>query len=157
MYRRILLERTFVLIKPDGVQRGLTGEIIQRFERKGLKLVAMKFMMVTKEIAQKHYAEHIRKPFYPGLEKFITSSPVVAMVWEGTNAIQKVRIMMGATNPDDAVPGTIRADYAMEKGQNLVHGSDMPESAAREIGIFFKPDEIIDWARASEPWVYEQN
>ena len=104
------MERTLVLIKPDGVQRGLMGEIIQRFEQKGLKLVAMKFMMVTRGIAQKHYAEHVGKSFYEGLENFITSSPVVAMVWEGSNAIQKVRAMMGATNPDDAAPGTIRSD-----------------------------------------------
>jgi nucleoside-diphosphate kinase len=150
------LERTLVLIKPDGVQRALIGEIISRFERKGLKLVAMKLMMVTQEIAREHYREHVSKGFYPGLEKFITSSPVIAMVWEGGNAIAKIRAMMGATNPDNAVPGTIRADYAMETGQNLVHGSDSPESAAREIGIFFNENELIEWTPGSSVWVYEQ-
>jgi len=150
------LERTLVLIKPDGVQRGLIGEIISRFERKGLKLVGLKMMMVTKEIAQQHYAEHLERPFYPSLEQFITSSPVIAMVWEGSDAIQKIRDMMGKTKPIEAAPGTIRGEFGMETGPNLVHGSDKPESAAREISIFFKTDELITWNRALDQWVYEQ-
>jgi nucleoside-diphosphate kinase len=150
-----LLERTLVLIKPDGVQRSLIGEIIGRFEKKGFKLVAMKLMMVTPEIARQHYAEHVEKSFYPGLEKFITSSPVVAMVWEGGNAIQMIRDMMGKTNPLNAAPGTIRADFGVETGQNLVHGSDSPESAAREISIFFRENELVNWQRGIDLWVYE--
>jgi nucleoside-diphosphate kinase len=144
------------LIKPDGVQRGLVGEIISRFERRGLKPVAMKLMLVSQELAEQHYAEHQGKDFFPGLLAFITSSPVVAMIWEGTNAIQKVRDMMGKTDPNQSPLGSIRGDLAMDKGQNLVHGSDGPESAAREIGLWFAAGEIVSWPRDVDRWVYEQ-
>jgi nucleoside-diphosphate kinase len=150
------VERTLVLIKPDGVQRGLVGEIISRFERRGLKLVGMKLIQVDQDLSRRHYAEHVNKGFYPSLEKFITSSPSVAMVWEGANAIQKVRDMMGKTDPNESPLGTIRGDYGMEKTMNLVHGSDGPESAAREIGNFFQPNELFEWNRAVEDWVHEK-
>ena len=131
------MEQTLVLVKPDGVQRGLVGQIITRLERRGLKLIGMKFMQVTRELAASHYEAHVGKPFYEGLVDYITSSPVVAMVWEGKDGIQVVRTTMGATNAAVAAPGTIRGDFAVEIGRNLVHGSDGPESAAREIGLFF--------------------
>lgn len=149
------MERTLVLIKPDGVQRGLIGEIIGRFERRGLRLVGMKFVWATQEIAEQHYAPHKGKPFYPGLIRFITSGPVVAMVWEGTQAIDKVRKMMGATKPAEADLGTIRGDLAMDMGQNLIHGSDGPESSAKEIGIWFSPNELVEWSRSVDSWVFQ--
>ncbi|HOA22367.1 MAG: nucleoside-diphosphate kinase [Aggregatilineales bacterium] len=149
------MERTLVLIKPDGVQRGLIGEIISRFERRGLRLVAMKFMQISRELAERHYAEHEGKPFYPGLLDYITSGPVVAMVWEGPNAISVVRATMGATRPFEAAPGTIRADFALETGRNIVHGSANAEDAAREVDLFFEPGEIIDWTRDVDRWVLE--
>ena len=148
------MERTFVMIKPDGVQRGLIGEIISRFERRGLKIVAMKFMHVSRELAEKHYAVHKGRPFYDGLIEYITSGPVVAMVLEGTSAISVARSTMGATNPADAAPGTIRADFGIEIGRNLVHGSDGPETASFEIGLWFG-DGIPGWHRDVDGWIFE--
>jgi nucleoside-diphosphate kinase len=151
------LERTLVLVKPDGIQRGLTGEIIKRLENRGLKLVAAKFLLVDKPLAERHYAVHKGKPFYEGLIRYITSSPVMAMVWEGPQAIAAVRQTMGATRPTEAAPGTIRHDFALEVGRNLTHASDSPENAELEIGIWFKPDEIFAWDRAADPWIMGQN
>jgi len=137
------MEKTLVLVKPDGVQKGVIGDIIKRFERRGLKIVGLKMMHLSRELAGKHYAEHEGKPFYNELVDFITSGPLVAMVVAGENAIKAVRAMMGATNPLEAAPGTIRGDYALNIGNNIVHGSDSPESAAREISIFFDSSEIF--------------
>ena len=149
-------ERTFVAIKPDGVERGLIGEVIQRFERRGLKLAGLKLMSVSTARAEEHYGEHKGKPFFEGLVKFITSGPLVAMVWEGKNAISVARSVIGATNPKDAAPGTIRGDLALDIGRNVVHGSDGPESAKREISIFFSEDELLkDWQRTIHKWVVE--
>lgn len=147
------MERTLVLLKPDAVQRRLVGRIISRFEDKGLKIVGMKLMQVTRELAERHYAEHREKPFFSELVSFITSSPIVAMVVEGPGAISEVRRLMGKTNPREAAPGTIRGDYGLSITQNLVHGSDSPESAAREIPIFFSEGEIFDYFMADEPWL----
>ncbi len=149
------MERTLIIVKPDGVQRGLVGEIIGRLERRGLKLVGMKLMQVTNELAQTHYAEHVGKPFFEGLVSYITSSPVVVMVFEGKKAIETARNTIGATNPANATPGTIRGDLAVEIGRNLIHGSDGPESAAREISIFFKPEELLSYSRATDQWIME--
>ena len=149
------IERTLFLVKPDAVQRGLAGEIIKRLENRGLKIVGLKLMQVSRATAEKHYGEHKGKPFFEGLVAFITSSPIVAAVVEGTNAIDVVRATNGATNPLKADPGTIRADFGLEMGRNLVHASDSPASAAREIKIFFKPSELIDWQRNTDPWIYE--
>lgn len=150
------IERTFVAIKPDGVQRGLIGDIVKRFEGRGLKLVGMKLMQVTPEVAKKHYGEHEGKPFFEGLVKFITSGPIVAMVWEGKNAIGLARNVIGATNPANAAIGTIRGDLAVDIGRNVVHGSDGPESAHREIDIFFGDQELVkNWSRNIDPWVME--
>jgi nucleoside-diphosphate kinase len=148
-------EQTLVLIKPDAVQRGLIGEVIGRLERRGLQLVAMKLMRITEELAGRHYAEHREKPFFGGLVSFITSAPVVAMVWEGPGAVAMVRTMMGATNPANAAPGTIRGDLAVSFGMNVIHGSDSTESAAREIDLFFG-GELVAWERTIEPWVVEE-
>ena len=149
-------ERTFVAIKPDGVERGLVGEIIGRFERRGLKLVGLKMMHVTPELAEKHYGEHKGKGFYNGLVGHITSGPIVAMVWEGKNAYALARQVIGATNPAESAPGTIRGDLAVDIGRNVVHGSDSPDSAKREIGIFFGDNEIIKgWDRSIQKWVVE--
>ncbi len=149
------MERTLVLVKPDGVQRGLAGEVISRLERRGLKLVAMKLMQVEESLAKQHYGEHVDRPFFPGLVSFITSGPIVAMAWEGENAISLARQTMGATNPVDSAPGTIRGDLAIDIGRNLVHGSDSPESAQREIGLFFNPGEILSYQRSTDPWIIE--
>ena len=149
------MDRTLVLLKPDAVQRGLVGEIISRLERRGLKLAAMKMLLVTEELAHRHYADHVGKPFFVGLVKFITSSPIVAMVIEGENAVDVVRKTMGVTSPSDAAPGTIRGDLALTIGANLIHGSDSAESAIREIGLFFSPDEVIDYTRAVDSWIIE--
>jgi nucleoside-diphosphate kinase len=149
------VERTFVMLKPDAVQRGLIGEIISRFEKKGLKIVAMKMLKVDKALAEEHYAEHREKPFFQSLVDYITSGPVVAMVVEGKNAIKIVRTLVGATNPAEALPGTIRGDYGLEVGRNVIHASDSPESAEREISLFFKPDEILEYKRIDEDWLYE--
>ncbi len=151
------MERTLVLLKPDCVQRRLMGEVISRFERKGLNIVAMKMLQVTPELSKQHYAEHVAKPFYPNLESFITASPIVAMVVEGLEVIRVVREMLGATSGLKAAPGTIRGDYSSSRQMNLVHASDGPEAATREIGLYFKPDEIhpydpalIDWFKAGD-------
>ena len=149
------MERTFLAVKPDGVQRGLVAEIIRRFEEKGYKLIGLKLMHVTREIAENHYGEHKGKGFFEGLVGFITSGPIVAMAWEGPNVILTARKMMGATNPANAEPGTIRGDFATDIGRNVIHGSDAPESAARELGIFFKPEELVSWNRTNEPWIKE--
>lgn len=150
------VERTFVMVKPDGVQRGLIGEVISRLERKGLKIVAMKMLRIPKEMAETHYAEHREKPFFNSLVSYITSGPVVAMVVEGKSAISVVRNLVGKTNPVEAAPGTIRGDLAMDIGRNVVHASDSPESARREISIFFSDDELVDYAKVDEDWVYER-
>jgi nucleoside-diphosphate kinase len=147
------MERTFLMVKPDGVQRGLIGEIVSRFERKGLKLVAAKFMRISPELAERHYAEHIGKPFYPPLVKFITSGPVFAMVWQGDNAIALTRALIGKTNAIEAAPGTIRADYAVHTNFNLIHGSDSPASAEREIGLYFSPSELIEYEQLIQNWI----
>ena len=149
------MERTLVLLKPDAVQRGLIGSIIGRLEQRGLKLVGMKFMQVPRDLAERHYAVHEGKSFYNGLIEYITSSPVVAMVWEGQRAIEVVRRMFGSTNPTDADPGTIRADYAVETGRNLVHGSDGPETAAYELPLWFTESEMVSWPRDTDRWIME--
>ncbi len=142
------MERTFTMVKPDGVQRGLVGEIISRFEKKGIKLAAIKLMQITPELAAQHYAEHKERPFFGDLVEFITSGPVVAMVLEGENVIAMVRTMMGATNPQESALGTMTID------KNIIHGSDSPESARREIGIFFQETEIVTYKKAGEEWIY---
>ncbi|QNB47394.1 nucleoside-diphosphate kinase [Thermanaerosceptrum fracticalcis] len=149
------MERTFVMVKPDGVQRGLIAEIIGRLEKKGYKLIGLKMLTLTPETAALHYAEHAGKPFYPGLISFITSGPVVAMVWEGKNAVKGVRTLMGITNPTEAIPGSIRGDYGIDMGRNVVHGSDSPVSAQREIAIYFKEEELVDYQRDMDKWIYE--
>jgi nucleoside-diphosphate kinase len=149
------VERTLVLIKPDAVQRGLIGEIITRLERRGLKLVAAKFMLVSQELAAEHYKIHAGKPFYPGLIAFITSSPVVAMVWEGPRAIELVGQTMGITRPWEAEAGSIRSDFGVSVGRNLTHRSDAPETAEFEIALWFKPEEIVAWDRAADTWIFE--
>jgi nucleoside-diphosphate kinase len=148
-------QRTFVMIKPDGVQRGLVGEIINRFEKKGLKIVAMKFVSVSKKLAEQHYGIHKGKPFFKPTVDYITSSPVVAIVIEGIDAINTVRNMMGKTNPQDAPMGTIRGDYGQFIGRNIVHGSDGPDTAEFEINLWFKPEEISNYKRVDEKWLTE--
>jgi len=150
------MERTFLMIKPDGVQRGLIGEIVSRIEKKGLKITALKMIQVSQEKAREHYAEHADKPFFQSLIDYITSGPVVAMVVEGRNAISVVRKMVGKTDPTEAEAGTMRGDMAMDIGRNVVHASDSLRSAEREIGIFFSEDEIVEYRRFDEVWVYEQ-
>lgn len=150
------MERTFVMVKPDGVQRGLVGEIISRLERKGLKIVAIKMLKIPMEMAEKHYEEHKNKPFFSSLISYITSSPVVAMVVEGKNAVKVVRKLVGATNPAEAEPGTIRGDFGLDLGRNVVHASDSITSAEREIRLFFKDDEILNYERDLDAWVYEK-
>lgn len=146
------MKQTFIMLKPDAVQRNLAGVIIARFENRGLKLTAMKMMRVSRELAEKHYAEHREKPFFGELVSFITSGPVIAMVWEGDNAIEVARKMMGSTNPQEADPGTVRGDYALFTGNNIVHGSDSAESAEREIGLFFQEEEIITYRKSMDYW-----
>jgi nucleoside-diphosphate kinase len=148
-------QRTFVIIKPDAVQRGLVGEIINRFEKKGIKIVGMKFLCVRRELAEKHYGVHKGKPFFEPTVEYITSSPIVAMVLEGYNVIDMVRIMMGKTNPQEASLGTIRGDYGQFIGRNIIHGSDGPDTAEFEIDLWFKPDEIFDYCRIDEKWLNE--
>ena len=149
------MERTLVIIKPDGVQRGLAGDIISRFERRGLRIAALKLMQISLELARRHYAVHKGKPFYEPLLQYITSGPVVVMVLEGRDIIGTVRRTMGATNPAQAAPGTIRADLALETGRNLVHGSDSPETATFEIPLFFSDDEILSYFRDTDHWIFE--
>ena len=148
-------ERTLVLVKPDGVQRLLVGRILGRFEERGLKLIGLKLVAVDRDLAERHYAVHREKPFFAGLVEYITSGPIVAAVFEGTAAVAAARQTMGVTRPTEAAPGTIRGDFGLEIGRNLVHGSDSPESAAREIGIFFEGQPVIDWKRDVERWVFE--
>jgi nucleoside-diphosphate kinase len=149
------MERTLVIIKPDGVQRGLIGKIVTRLERRGLKIAAMKLVQMDDLLARKHYAIHEGKPFFEPLIKYITSAPVVVMVIEGRKAIEIVRKTLGATNPGDAEPGTVRADYAVEIGRNLVHGSDGPDTAKTEVALFFDESEILSWKRDTDPWIFE--
>ena len=149
------MERTLVIIKPDGVQRGLIGKIVTRLERRGLKIAAMKLIQMDDLLARKHYAIHEGKPFFEPLIKYITSAPVVVMVIEGRKAIEIVRKTLGATNPGDAEPGTVRADYAVEIGRNLVHGSDGPDTAKIEVALFFDESEILSWKRDTDPWIFE--
>jgi nucleoside-diphosphate kinase len=148
------LEHSLVLIKPDGVQRGLIGEIITRFEKRGMKLVAAKFMMVPRELAEEHYAIHKGKPFFEGLISRITSSPVLALVWEGTHVISAIRQTVGVTNPANAAPGTIRHDLGLTTEFNLIHASDSPENGEQEVGLWFKPEEIVSWQHNSDRWLY---
>ncbi len=148
-------ERTLVLVKPDGVQRGLIGQVLGRLEQRGLKLIGLKLMQMDEALANRHYAEHVDKPFFPGLRDFITSSPLVAAVFEGDNAVQLVRNAMGATHPLDATPGSIRGDFGVDLGRNVIHGSDSPESGERESALFFDPAELVEWTRDSERWIYE--
>jgi nucleoside-diphosphate kinase len=149
------VERTLIIVKPEGVQRGLAGQVLARFEAKGFKIVGLKLIRITPELAARHYAEHEGKAFYPGLIKHITSSPVVVGVIEGPNVIGVTRALMGPTKPWEAPAGTIRGDYAVSMGLNIIHGSDGQESAAREIGIFFAPEELLEYPRATDPWIIE--
>jgi nucleoside-diphosphate kinase len=149
------MERTFIMIKPDGVQRNLVGEVIRRFETKGFKLVGLKFLSVSKELAEKHYGVHKERPFFGGLVQFITSSPVVAMVWEGDGVVASARNLIGATNPLTSPPGTIRGDFGVSVGRNLIHGSDAIETAQYEIGLWFTPEELVTWESTVNPWLYE--
>ncbi len=148
------MQTTFVMVKPDGVQRGLVGEIIGRFERKGLRLVGLRQLTPSLELAEAHYEVHNERPFYPGLIQFITSGPVVAMAWTGVDAISVARNVIGPTDGRKAAPGTIRGDYAMDIGHNIIHGSDAEETAEFELGLWF-PDGVVDWTRLDETWVYE--
>lgn len=149
------MERTLILVKPDGVQRGLMGEIVARFERRGLKLLGMKFIQMSQELANQHYAVHKERPFFNDLVSYITSGPVLAMVWEGKDAIAAARSTIGATKPAEATPGSIRGDFGMEIGRNLVHGSDSPENGVKEANLFFTPEELVTWTRATESWIRE--
>jgi len=149
------LERTFIAVKPDGVQRAIVGEIIRRFETKGFTLVGLKLLQVSQELAAQHYDVHKERPFFPGLVEFITSGPVVAMVWEGDGVIASARKLIGATNPLNSEPGTIRGDYGVSIGRNLIHGSDAPETAQREIALWFKDEELVSWQPTITPWLYE--
>ena len=149
------MERTFLAIKPDGVQRGLIGEITSRFEAKGFTLVGLKFMAVSRELAEQHYAVHRERPFFPGLVEFITSGPVVAMVWEGEGVVAAARKMIGATNPLTAEPGTIRGDFGVNIGRNLIHGSDAIETANHEISLWFKEAELVNWEPSLSSWIKE--
>ncbi len=149
------MEKTFVMVKPDGVQRNLIGEIISRLERRGLKLSAAKFVAVSQELAETHYSIHKGQPFYDGLIAYITSAPVMAMVWEGPNAVAAVRQTMGATRPTEAAPGSVRHDFGLEVGRNLTHASDSVENGKLEIDLWFNSGEIVNWSRAVDPWVFE--
>lgn len=149
------MEQTLVLLKPDTVQRGLIGEVTSRLERRGLRLAAGKFLWVTKELAETHYAVHKGKPFYDGLIKYITSAPVMAMVWEGPDAIAAVRQTMGSTRPTEAAPGSVRHDLGLQVGRNLTHASDSLENAKTEVELWFKPEEVVAWNREIDRWVFE--
>lgn len=155
MGANILVERTFLAIKPDGVQRKLVGEIIGRLETKGFTLVGLKLLNVSRQLAEAHYDVHRERPFFPGLVDFITSGPVVAMVWEGDGVIASARKIIGATNPLNAEPGTIRGDFGVSVGRNLIHGSDAPETAQKEISLWFKDEELVNWQPTITPWLYE--
>lgn len=147
-------ERTFCLVKPDGVQRGLVGEIVRRFEQRGLQLVALKMVRITRQLAEEYYADHQGKPFFAGLVEYVTSGPSVAMLWDGESAVAVVRKMMGATDPSKAEPGTIRADFGLNIGRNVIHGSDSPKSAEREATLFFRPEEIHAYERSHDKWIH---
>ncbi|HLG27821.1 nucleoside-diphosphate kinase [Paenisporosarcina macmurdoensis] len=147
------MERTFLMVKPDGVQRNLIGEIVGRFEKKGFQLVGSKLMQITPELAAEHYGEHKERPFFGELVEFITSGPVFAMVWEGENVISVGRLMTGATNPKESAPGTIRGDFAVTVGKNIIHGSDSSDSAVREIGLFFKEEELVSYSKDANNWI----
>ena len=149
------MERTLVLVKPDAMQRGLATEVLNRLERRGLRIAGLKLLQVDRALAERHYAEHASKAFYEGLVAYITSSPIVAAVFEGTGAVEVVRTTMGKTNPREALPGTVRGDLGLEIGRNLIHGSDSLESAAREVGLFFRPEELLSYERAVDRWVFE--
>jgi len=149
------LERTFLAIKPDGVQRGLVGTIISRFETKGFKLIGLKLLNVSRELAEKHYDVHKERPFFPGLVDFITSGPVVAMVWEGDGVVASARKIIGATNPLNAEPGTIRGDFGISVGRNLIHGSDAIETGQREISLWFTQEELANWEPSIKSWLVE--
>lgn len=149
------MERTYLMVKPDGVQRSLVGEIIARFEKRGYKIVGLKMLQISRELAEKHYGEHKGKPFFESLVEYITSGPVAAMVIEGKDVVSAAREMMGATDPLKAVSGTIRGSYGIDIGRNIIHGSDSPASAAREIALFFREEELIDYGRDIDRWVYE--
>ncbi|KAK2836114.1 hypothetical protein Q7C36_013983 [Tachysurus vachellii] len=148
-------ERTFIAIKPDGVQRGLIGDIIKRFEQKGFRLVALKFQQASEDLLKQHYIDLKDRPFYPGLVKYMGSGPVVAMVWEGLNVVKTGRVMLGETNPADSKPGTIRGDFCIEVGRNIIHGSDSVESANKEIALWFKPEELVSFKSCAYDWIYE--
>jgi nucleoside-diphosphate kinase len=150
-----MMERTLIIVKPDGVQRGLTGEIIRRFEQRGLRIIAMKFMKVDRALAEAHYGVHKGKSFYDGLVAYITSSPVVVLALEGSNAVQAARGTIGATRPNEAAPGSIRGDLAMDVGRNLVHGSDSVENGEKEIALWFTAAELFSWERNTDPWIFE--
>lgn len=149
------MERTFIMIKPDGVQRNIVGEVIKRFETKGFTLVGLKLLKVSRELAEKHYGVHKERPFFKGLVEFIISAPVVAMVWEGDGVVASARKIIGATNPLNAEPGTIRGDFGVSIGRNLIHGSDAIETAQSEIALWFKEDELASWEPTLKPWLYE--
>ena len=149
------MERTYCMVKPDGVQKGLIGEIIKRIEKKGYKIIGLKMLRLSKSMAEEHYKEHVEKPFFPGLLKYITSGPVVAMVVEGKNAVKGMRTLMGSTNPMEAAPGTIRGDFGIDMGRNVIHGADSVESASREIAIYFKQEELVTYNKSLEEWIYE--
>ncbi|MDP4083880.1 MAG: nucleoside-diphosphate kinase [Bacillota bacterium] len=148
------MEKTFLMVKPDGVQRGLVSDIVARFERKGFQLVGAKLMRISEELASEHYAEHKERPFFGELVEFITSGPVFAMVWQGENVVTTARQMMGSTNPKDAAPGTIRGDFGLTLGKNVIHGSDSTASAEREISLFFKEAELVEYSRSINEWIY---
>ncbi|XP_069591106.1 nucleoside diphosphate kinase A1 [Ranitomeya imitator] len=148
-------EQTFIAIKPDGVQRGLVGDIVKRFEQKGFRLVAMKMQQASIPLLQEHYIDLKDRPFYNGLVEYMHSGPVVAMVWEGLNVVKTGRVMLGETNPADSKPGTIRGDYAIQVGRNIIHGSDSVESAKKEVALWFKPEELVDYDNCAYKWVYE--
>lgn len=150
------MERSLVLVKPDGVQRALIGEVISRLERRGLRLVGAKFMQVSRELAETHYAIHKGKPFYDGLIEYIISAPVMAMVWEGPNAVAAIRQTMGSTRPTEAAPGSLRHDFALEVGRNLTHASDTVENGEKEVSLWFEEDELVDWKREIDRWVFEK-
>ncbi|MCM3037337.1 nucleoside-diphosphate kinase [Bacillus pumilus] len=148
------MDKTFLMVKPDGVERQLIGEIVSRFEKKGLQLVGAKLMSIPKEVAETHYGEHKEKPFFGELVDFITSGPVFAMVWQGEQVVDVTRQIIGKTNPKEAPPGTIRGDYGLTVGKNIIHGSDSPESAEREINLFFKQEELTNWDQTISSWIY---
>ena len=148
-------ERTFIAIKPHGVQRGLVGEIINRLEQKGFRLVAMKFLQASEELLKQHYIDLKDRPFFPGLVKYMNSGPVVAMVWEGLNVVKTGQVMLGETNPADSKPGTIRGDFCIQVGRNIIHGSDSVKSAEKEISLWFKPEELIEYKSCAVDWIYE--